>query len=273
MKFLKVSKSFEEILEMESFYKNLNFKVILGIWNFFSNKRKRFNDIRENTNQATSHYLQQPNLIFLFYNPIEQKILDSATKYKRNSHKLVPFLPFKPNQSNLPIEKCIPTENRDRESEIWKHQNTNFEEENNARTEIWLDFRSPAFVPSTCCSSLHVRMRVCVCVCRMRKQRDTHWYPLFQDDALISISHPSGIESLVPGKSPRPPPTPPPTAPTLVSSAVKRGTRRCVHVPAKGRRAARLLVSLRRPLPLDHFEVYPWFRLFSTRSDCDILAI
>lgn len=83
---------------------------------------------------------------------------------------------------------------------------------------------------------LQVGLRILPCVSYAKTQRDTHWYPLFQDDALISISHPSH-RVVVPGKSPRPPPTPSPhAAPTCTENARPPHRRwREERVPAKGR--------------------------------------
>lgn len=87
------------------------------------------------------------------------------------------------------------------------------------------------------CTYVCAYARVCVCVCVVCENSAILTDIRYSKTMPLYPSPTRGIESLVPGKSPRPPPTPPPTAPTLVSSAVKRGTRRCVHVPAKGRRA------------------------------------
>lgn len=155
---------------MKRFLKwNLFIKIWISKWylEFEISFQTKGNDLTifERIKQRAITYNNQI-LFFSFIIRLNKKFSTLLPNTRETRTNLYHFYHLNPtNQSNLPIEKCIPTENRDRESEIWKHQNTNFEEENNARTEIWLDFRSPAFVPSTCCSSLHVRMRVCVCVC------------------------------------------------------------------------------------------------------------
>lgn len=98
----------------------------------------------------------------------------------------------------------------------------------------------PVPVPSTCRCTY-----ILPCV-YAKTHRDTHWYPLFQHDALISISHPSHRVALVvvPGKSPRPPPFLPTRRPHLRGkrssspSKVRRGTRE------RTRRAAFISLSL-----------------------------
>lgn len=102
----------------------------------------------------------------------------------------------------------------------------------------------PVPVPSTCRCTY-----ILPCV-YAKTHRDTHWYPLFQHDALISISHPSHRVALVvvPGKSPRPPPFLPTRRPHLRGkrssspSKVRRGTRE------RTRRAAFISLSLSRSL-------------------------
>lgn len=102
----------------------------------------------------------------------------------------------------------------------------------------------PVPVPSTCRCTY-----ILPCV-YAKTHRDTHWYPLFQHDALISISHPSHRVALVvvPGKSPRPLPFLPTRRPHLRGkrssspSKVRRGTRE------RTRRAAFISLSLSRSL-------------------------